>query len=416
MRLVDLPGPLPDCLPVGPLLPLTCADEAAGKIGGAVAGGFADQLRDGAVEVMKTTVAWWIKVDPINLEATPVEAIRGFVAPLVVIVAVLGVTWAGIRMALTRKADPLLDVGRGLVAVALAGAVGVKLPAAMLTAGDDFSNWVLDQATAGEAGDRLIALAGLSAISSGGLVIVLALVMMLAGLVQAVLMVFREGAVVILAGVLVLAAAGQFTRATRPWLGKVAGWALALVLYKPAAALVYATSLAMIGSAEDARTTVVGIVMIVLSIVMLPALMKLFSWAYDASSSRSGGGLAAAAGIAAAGVSAAAAHRTSGGAAAAQAGHISADLGPAVTPARAAAPAAGAAPTGAVTAPAAASSASAGGTAGASSPASTGAATATPAAAVVAAPVLVGAQVAGRAASAAAGAMTAPDAQEGNRS
>jgi hypothetical protein len=64
-------------------------------------------------------------------------------------------------------------------------------------------------AAGGQAADRLVQLASLDGVGSAGAVVVLGLLMMLAGLVQAVLMLFRGGAIVILAGVLVLAAAGR---------------------------------------------------------------------------------------------------------------------------------------------------------------------------------------------------------------
>ena len=131
--------------------------------------------------------------------------------------------------------------------------------------------------------------------------------MMLAGLVQAVLMLFREGAVVILAGVVVLAAAGSFTNATRPWLTRVLGWLLALICYKPAAALVYAAALALVGQGQDPRTVFVGLTMMILAIVALPVLMKFFTWTTGAATSGEGGGIAALAGASAAAIHARAA-------------------------------------------------------------------------------------------------------------
>ncbi len=47
-------------------------------------------------------------------------------------------------------------------------------------------------------------------------------------------MLFRQGALVVLAGALPLAAAGTLTPATRPWFKKVTGWMMALIFYKPA--------------------------------------------------------------------------------------------------------------------------------------------------------------------------------------
>ena len=65
--------------------------------------------------------------------------------------------------------------------------------------------------------------------------------------VQIILMMFRKGAVVILAGQLQLAAAGAFTRLTCGWLAKVIGWMLALIAYKPIAASFYAVAFMLLG-------------------------------------------------------------------------------------------------------------------------------------------------------------------------
>ena len=53
---------------------------------------------------------------------------------------------------------------------------------------------------------------------------------------------------------------------------------LALIFYKPAAAAVYAAAFTMIGSGGSARTVLMGFVMLLLSVVTLPALMKFFTW------------------------------------------------------------------------------------------------------------------------------------------
>jgi hypothetical protein len=235
---------------------------------------------------------------------------------------------AGILLAVTRQSAHLLDVGRGLFLVALWSCIGILGPASALRAGDAFSAWVLDRASGGHVADRLLKLAGLNAVNSSGAVIVLGLALMLAGLLQAVLMVFREGAIVVPAGVVVLAASGQFTRATRPWLPKVTGWMLALICFKPAAALVYATALTMVGEGDDPRMVLVGLSMLVLAALALPALMKFFTWATGAAAPAGGGGMAATAAAAASAIHATA--TLSGGSyrnAADHAAHLRRDLG-----------------------------------------------------------------------------------------
>src|SRR5680860_1562694 len=246
-----------------PSMPATCAAaDATGQIvggaGDAVAGvvgnQFADAMREGAAWVMATTMGWWIDVPAVDLLDSPAGTIRGYVLWLALAVATVGVMWQGVVLMVSRRPDPLLSIGRGLFVFALWSAVGIVGPAAALRAGDAFSSWVLDEAASGEAAERLLMLGSLSGVYATGAVIVLGLLLILSGLVQAVVMIFREGAVVVLAGVVVLAAAGTFSAATRPWLHRVLGWMAALIAYKPIAALVYATAVAMVGEGSDPRT------------------------------------------------------------------------------------------------------------------------------------------------------------------
>ena len=72
-------------------------------------------------------------------------------------------------------------------------------------------------------------------------------------------MLFRQAALVILAGVLPLAAAGSVAPMTRTWIRKVTAWMLALIFYKPAAAAVYAAAFTMIGSGGSPRDRADGV-------------------------------------------------------------------------------------------------------------------------------------------------------------
>lgn len=324
-----------DC---NPLLPHTCIGDA---IGGAVSSAasaagesLAEQFREGAEWVIETTVGWWLTPNAIDIESAGVGLIRSYVLYIAVAVAVGGVLWQAIRMMVLRKADPLVDIGRGLTMMALWGAIGVTAPQLLLQGGDAFAEWVVGESVNGQVVERLTTITAMSGFAPGA-VMVVSLLLMLSGLIQAVLMLFREGAVVILSGMTVLAAAGQFTEFGRSWLPKVLGWMLALVAYKPIAALVYASAFTLIGEGDDPRTVFVGLTMILISIVALPALMKLFSWTVGGAMSGGGGG--ALAGMAGGAASMAMARGgsqmiASGPDSATHAREMRANLGPAVGP------------------------------------------------------------------------------------
>jgi hypothetical protein len=269
-----------------------------GKAVGAVAGAAADDALNGIASAIQSGVTWmvtqsltgWVQVPSPDLAGEPaVGQLQQWILPLAVAVAVAGVIIAGGRMALTRKANPLMDVGSGLVVIAATSAVGVLLPSLLLRAGDAWSSWVLQASTGGQFGARMTSLLTLGG-ASPAVVVVLGIVAIIISAVQAVLMLFRQGALVILAGVLPLAAAGMVNPGTRTWFRRVTGWMLALIFYKPTAAAVYATAFTMIGAGKDTRTILVGFAMVFLSLVALPVLMRLFTWTTGQVADSAGGG------------------------------------------------------------------------------------------------------------------------------
>jgi hypothetical protein len=159
----------------------------------------------------------------------------------------------------------------------------------LLKAGDAWSSWVLTASTGGQFAARLTTVLTMPGAASG-VVIVLGIVAIFMAAIQAVLMLFRQAALVILAGVLPLAAAGTLASGTRAWFRRVTGWMLALIFYKPAAAAVYATAFTMIGKGRDARTILMGFATVLLSLLALPVLMKFFTWTTGAAETAVGNG------------------------------------------------------------------------------------------------------------------------------
>jgi hypothetical protein len=268
------------------------AGAAAGSVANDALSAIASAVASGVSWIVGNSVSWWVKVPSPGLAAQPaVSSLQQWMLPLSAAVAVLGLVIAGGKMTLTRKANPLIDVGSGLVIIAATSAVGVLLPDLLLQAGDAWSNWVLNASTGGQFGSRLTGLLSLSGVAAPAVVLVLGLIAILISAAQAILMLFRQASLVILAGVLPLAAAGTLTPATRTWFKKVTGWMLAIVFYKPAAAAVYAAAFTLIGTGKGAGTVLMGFAMVGLSLLALPVLMRLFTWTTgQVTESAAGGG------------------------------------------------------------------------------------------------------------------------------
>jgi hypothetical protein len=284
------------------------APHALSAAGAAAAGDFLAKLASGIQDavswIFTNTTTLWLRIPSPDLANEPaITAIRQWLLPVTAAVAVGGMIAAGLRMVLTRRANPLLDVGTGLAAIAAAATLGVAVPDLLLQAGDAWTGWVLNVSAGGQLSGRLgdILTAGSA---PAVIVIVFGLLALVMGAMQAALLVFRQAAVIILAALLPLAAAGAIAPLTRAWIRKIISWMLALIAYKPAAAAVYAAAFTMIGKGRNLQTLLMGFVMLALSLLALPVLMRFFTWTTGAvASSGSTGALlgGAAAGMAAMG-------------------------------------------------------------------------------------------------------------------
>jgi hypothetical protein len=276
----------PACRAAGHLL-----QTVTGAAAGGVLGGIALAVMAGVKWIVADTATWWVQIPSPDLAAEPaVTRIQQWLLPITAAVAVGGVVAAGARMALTRRANPLLDVTGGLLTIAAASTLGTAAITLLLKAGDAWSTWVLQVSTGGHFTQRMDLVLQLGGGAAAAVVLVFGLIAIVLSLIQAILMLFRQAALLILAGVLPLAAAGSIAPMTRAWVRKVTAWTLALICYKPAAAAVYATAFTMVGSGRSPRTALMGFVMMLLSVLMLPALMRFFTWTTGTIGSSGGGG------------------------------------------------------------------------------------------------------------------------------
>ena len=302
--------------------------SATGGVAGDVLSGIAQAVTDGVKWIVTSTATWWLRIPSPNLAGEPaIAAMQRWLLPVTAAIAVAGVIAAGARMALTRRAGPLVDVTGGLFTLAAASTVGLAVATLLLKAGDAWSAWVLHVSTGGHFTQRLTLLLNFGGSAAPAVVLVFGLVAIVLSLVQAVLMLFRQLALIILAGVLPLAAAGSIAPMTRAWVRKVTTWMLALICYKPAAAAVYATAFTLFGSGGSPQTALMGLVTLLMSVLTLPALMRFFTWTTGAIASSAGGGQLL--GAATVGAIAVGAMRSSGGGSAQdQAAYLDSRLGP----------------------------------------------------------------------------------------
>ncbi len=227
--------------------------------------------------------------------------------------AVVSVIIGGIRMVWEQRAEPGKETIKSLLTLIVVAGSGVTIVGLLVSAFDSFSVWILngalscdvgaDSACFGENIANLLALTtnpntgGLGAL----LVIILGIIAILATAAQIVLMIARGGMLVILTGILPLSASATNTEMGKGWFKKNVGWLVAFILYKPAAAIVYAAAFQLVGTNifQDDGTgfiaVLTGLILMVLALFAMPALMRFVTPLVSSLSAGAGGALGAAA-------------------------------------------------------------------------------------------------------------------------
>jgi hypothetical protein len=291
------------------------ATEVAGAVADTMIGQLADMISDAQTSVITSTVTWWLDLPPVNVESAPAaQTLQQWMLPFALLIAVGGIMWQSLMLIISRKGEPLVTVVKGLFTTALWGAVSLTGTQMLLRACESYTEWVLTRGIDCDPGigqdtacrtDALAARIQLMLAPAPGmshiLIIVVGLFVLVASIMQAMLLLFRNGAIIVLAGMLQLAASGSFTAATSNWLRRVLGWLLALTFYEPFAATSYGVAFMLIGDRQntDIATWFTGAGMLGLSLVALPAMMRFFNWTVGAvQQSGNSAGMVAAAGAA----------------------------------------------------------------------------------------------------------------------
>jgi type IV secretion system protein TrbL len=282
----------------------TVCDVVGGAVSGAADSVFdaaAQKIAEGFAAATRMVVTFWtgVTVPGLSTSAGPVAELRANTAWLSAFIAVLSMLVCAGRMALTRSSRHGSEAFKGLLILVVASGAGVAAVNALVVFGDEYSTWVLKRSTDGQLGSRMAKLATLGSVSGlgAGLLLIVALLGVIASIAQIGLMLVRVGVVTIFSGLLPLAAAGTSTQTGMEYFKRICSWLLAFVLYKPAAATIYASAFLMIGDGTDATSVLSGMFMLILSIVALPAMLRLVTpmiGAAVAAGAGAGGGLAAA--------------------------------------------------------------------------------------------------------------------------
>ncbi|MFI2667556.1 hypothetical protein [Micromonospora carbonacea] len=285
------------CVPV--VDPLCLPGKAVESTAGHFLEEIAEQMAEAAAEMLRAMVTGWLSIPTpdVTQESGTVAYLRAYTSWAVAAVAVAAVLVAAGRLAWERDGREAGTFGKGLVTMVVLAGAGVPAVQLLITIGDSYSNWILDAAADGDLGNRLLTLAPAAATNGLSALMVTGLSMMVftGSLVQLLMLLGRGVGLVLLPGLLPLVASAGISRTGQSVRDRYLTWLLALVLYKPTAATIYAAAFWMLGHGQDLTTLLTGLVAFFMAIVALPALMRLLAPAVSALSSGGSGGVAAAA-------------------------------------------------------------------------------------------------------------------------
>ncbi|MGI8798037.1 MAG: hypothetical protein ACR2GE_01870 [Pseudonocardia sp.] len=238
-----------------------------------------------AATLVGDAASWWA-VPSAPLQQPAVLGAQNALRPLLALVLIAAVLVQAIRIILLRRGEPVIAVASGLLRFAVAAALGITVLQGALWAGDALASTLLGDSAADFGALMKEALTKRDGIAEPFLLLLLSVAVLLLAGAHWMAMALRQVGLLVIAATLPLAAAGSLTASTRGWLTRLVPWAAALVLYKPAAALVhtlgngYLRSTAGSGGAAGTGlgTVLVGIVVLAVGVAMLPALLRLTSW------------------------------------------------------------------------------------------------------------------------------------------
>ncbi len=248
--------------------------DVVGGVATSAAQAFVDGFADGFSTIVTTMLTFWVDVPTPALSGASITHLNGLVLWVQGVLLVASLLYVAGRMMMDRSGKAAGEGLRGVVTFVVlvgAGAAGINI---LASAGDHWASWIIDQSTEGNINARLEVLTGGSETLAGlglGLEFIVALLGILSCLGQIFFLLARVGIITVLTGTLPLSAAGIGTPAGKAWLQRVLAWDLAFVLYKPAAALVYAGGFTLTGEGEDLTSVLSGLMLIILAIFALPA-------------------------------------------------------------------------------------------------------------------------------------------------
>lgn len=286
----QLPGPDVCDLPLGPRQACEELKQTASEAASSAFDDLADTLLEAFARLLRMAMAWWTDLPAPQLTGPGGElgpaltAIRDYTSGLQVVLLTTGIMFAAARLALAKRGGLAGEAQESFLMLARAVFASMSFAAVVAAgtrAGDAFANWVIFDASSGDWAGVVNRLTDFDAETRSGLgtgvLLLVGLLGLISTLIQLVMLVIRQALLIVVVAVIPMAAAASGTGPGSQAYKRLLAWALAFVLWKPVGGLVYAIAFAVIGNEDqrDPQLVLLGLILLVMSVVVLPALIRL---------------------------------------------------------------------------------------------------------------------------------------------
>ncbi|ORM35510.1 hypothetical protein [Williamsia sp. 1135] len=252
-------------------------------------------------DLLVLSMSWWLKTDSIDISYAGALNGEKPIQTVAMMIIAAGIIGSAIGMMMLRRSGPAAEFALGALKFIMISSLSMIVLSGALHAGDDFAQQITAKG-AEEFGPRMREMLGIQTISNPGGVLLLGIVAVVLSFIQWVLGFARQAGIVVLFALLIFAAAGQLAPWGRAWFPKIVGMLTALVLYKPAAAMLYSLAWKLMGTEKSLSAVMVGLMVLALAILSLPTMLAFFSFLTPGIAGGGSAGTALAAGAGGAGM------------------------------------------------------------------------------------------------------------------
>ncbi|MFF0532910.1 hypothetical protein ACFYT3_31630 [Nocardia amikacinitolerans] len=286
----QLPGPDLCDVPLGPQQACKELQQTASEAASSAFDDLADRFLEDFARLLRMAMAWWTDLPAPELtgpggELGPaLSAVRDYTSGLQVVLLTTGIMFAAARLALAKRGGLAGEAQESFLMLARAVIASMSFAAVVAAgtrAGDAFANWVIFDASSGDWAGTVNRLTDFDAETRSGfgtgVLLLVGLLGLISTLIQLVMLVIRQALLIVVVAVIPMAAAASGTGPGSQAYKRLLAWSLAFVLWKPVGALVYAIAFAVIGNEDqrDPQLVLLGLILLVMSVVVLPALIRL---------------------------------------------------------------------------------------------------------------------------------------------